>query len=143
MNGAEDNGEKPMIRENPAAPPSIVGTWRLLSYVLRDAGGGITRPMGEGAIGQIIYDEAGNMSCHLANPDLTAPSAYDSYSSYFGSYVVDAGAGVVRHDVLGATMPGWAGTMVVRTYAFPADDMLTLSAGIGDGRSAVLQWRRA
>lgn len=132
-----------MTSDVSAALPSIVGVWMLVSYELRDARGGVTRPMGETAIGQIIYDAAGHMSCHLANPDPTQPSAYGSYSAYFGSYAVDADAGIVRHQVLGASMEGWAGTTVVRNYAFPSHDVLALSAGIGDGRCAVLQWRRA
>lgn len=144
--------------ENAGRPagPSIVGTWRLMSYELRNGNGEIIRPMGPNAQGQIIYDRAGNMSCHLVNPNPPArPSdvadgaayetrvSYDRYSSYFGSYEIDAAKNEVRHHVLGASMPNWAGTTVVRSYAFDGADMLTLSASTGTGdQQAVLKWRR-
>ncbi|SNS35434.1 Lipocalin-like domain-containing protein [Sphingomonas laterariae] len=139
------------------ALPRLIGTWQLVSYELHDGKGGVIHPMGAKAQGQIIYDAAGNMSCHLLNPNPPArPStvadgatyearvSYDRYSSYYGPYDVDTGRHEVSHHVLGATMPGWAGTTVVRNYAFEGDGDLTLSADIGTGgQRAVLKWRRA
>ncbi|MGH6780735.1 MAG: lipocalin-like domain-containing protein [Sphingomonadaceae bacterium] len=142
---------------NRLAAPPLVGTWRLVSYELRNGKGEVIHPMGRSAQGQIIYDGAGNMSCHLVNPNPPArPPAvedgatyearisYDRYSSYFGSYEVDLAKQEVRHHVLGASMPNWAGTTVVRSYAFEGEDGLTLSAGTGAGdQRAILKWRRA
>lgn len=140
----------------PDAPP-LVGTWHLVSYELRGGHGEIVRPMGREAQGQIVYDRAGNMSCHLFNPDppprptdmtdgaaYEARIAYDRFSSYFGSYEIDTDRREIRHHVTGASMPNWAGTTVVRSYAFDGADILTLSASTGAGdQRAVLTWRRA
>lgn len=134
----------------------LIGTWHLLSYELRNGKDEVIRPMGRDAQGQIIYDRAGNMSCHLLNPDpparptdvtdgaaYEARTSYDRYSSYFGSYEIDPVKQEVRHHVLGASMPNWAGTTVVRSYAFDGGDMLTLSASTGTGdQRAILKWQR-
>lgn len=136
--------------------PRLIGTWRLVSYELRNGEEEPLYPMGQHAQGQIIYDKVGNMSCHLLNPnppvrpaDATdgvayeARMSYDRYSSYYGPYEVDNRAQTVHHHVVGALMPGWAGTTVIRNYVFEGDDMLTLSARTDAGnQQAILKWRR-
>ncbi len=136
--------------------PSLAGTWHLVSYELRNGEGEVFYPMGPAARGQIIYDEAGNMSCHLVNPTPPArPSAvadgaayetrisYDRYSSYFGAYEIDHARQEVHHHVRGASMPHWAGTTVSRCYRFEGSDGLTLSASTGgNDQQAILKWRR-
>lgn len=135
----------------------LIGTWYLTSYVLQNGAGEIFHPLGERAQGQIIYDAIGNMSCHLINPDpparptdakdgvaYEARISYERYSSYYGGYDVDCTARAVHHHVVGALMPGWAGTTVTRSYVFESDDELTLSAPTGTGdQQAILKWRRA
>jgi len=140
-----------------SADAKMIGTWVLVSYELRDGENGIAYPLGKDAQGQIIYDNVGNMSCHLINPHpparpddasdgvaYEARMSYERYSSYFGRYVIDEVNREIRHHVIGALMPGWAGTTVVRSYAFDGQDTLTLSAMTGSGgQQAVLKWRRA
>lgn len=135
----------------------LVGTWYLTSYALRNREGEIFNPLGLHPQGQIIYDAIGNMSCHLLNPDPPArPTdakdgiayegrvSYERYSSYYGRYEIDCVARTVHHHVVGALMPGWAGTTVTRNYVFEGEDELTLSAVTGaDGQQAILHWRRA
>ncbi|WOK37955.1 lipocalin-like domain-containing protein [Sphingomonas sp. C3-2] len=134
----------------------LVGTWHLLSYALEDGDGTLLHPLSERPVGQIIYDGVGNMSAHLLNPDpparpevgdgasYEARISYDRYTSYFGPYDVDTEAHTVSHHLVGALMPGWAGTTVVRQYAFEGDDVLILSADTGRaGQRAVLRWQRA
>lgn len=137
--------------------PRLIGTWYLVSYELRNGDGQTIHPLGQHPQGQIMYDKVGNMSCHLLNPnpparpiDATdgavyeARMSYDRYSSYYGPYEVDRTTRTVHHHVVGALMPGWAGTTVIRNYVFDGDDELTLSArtGVGD-QQAILKWRRA
>lgn len=135
----------------------VIGTWLLVSYELRNGESGVVYPLGRDAQGQIIYDNAGNMSCHLINPHpparpddardgvtYEARMSYERYSSYFGRYDIDAVSRKIHHHVVGALMPGWAGTTVVRSYAFDGPDSLTLSAMTGSGdQQAVLKWQRA
>lgn len=138
------------------AEPRLIGTWYLVSYELRNGDDAPIHPLGPHAQGQIIYDAAGNMSCHLLNPNPPArPTdaadgvayeqrmSYDRYSSYYGPYEVDRASRAVHHHVVGSLMPGWAGTTVVRNYVFDGDDALTLSArtGVGD-QQAILKWQR-
>lgn len=137
--------------------PRLIGTWYLVSYELQNGDGGTIHPLGRHPQGQIMYDKAGNMSCHLLNPDpparptdasdgaaYEARMSYDRYSSYYGPYEVDRATRTVHHHVVGSLMPGWAGTTVIRNYVFDGDDALTLSAAIGaGGQQAVLKWRRA
>lgn len=148
-----------MSTHNPANSsfePRLVGTWHLLSYELRDGEKVTLCPLGQQAQGQIMYDKSGHMSCHLLNPDpparptdamdglvYEARMSYDRYSSYYGPYDVDDSTQTVHHHVVGALMPGWAGTTVIRNYVFESDDKLTLSArtGVGD-QQAILKWRR-
>lgn len=139
------------------AEPRLIGTWTLVSYELRNGANEVVYPLGKNAQGQIIYDDVGNMSCHLINPnpperpgdarDGTAYEArmsYERYSSYYGPYDVDVTHRKVNHHVVGALMPGWAGTTVVRDYVFDGADQLTLSAKTGAGdQQAILKWQRA
>jgi hypothetical protein len=137
--------------------PGLIGTWHLVSYDLRTGEQEMIYPLGLHPLGQIIYDDVGNMSCHLLNPspparptDATdgvayeARMSYERYLSYYGRYEVDCATQMVHHHVVGALLPGWAGTTVIRNYVFDGDDKLTLSAetGVGD-QQAVLIWQRA
>lgn len=149
----------PSLADSESQPaPSLVGTWHLVSYELVDDSGKVIQPMGPAARGQIMYDAAGNMSCHLVNPTppdrptgisdgavYEARVSYDRYSSYYGTYEIDTAKREVRHHVIGASMPNWADTIVVRDYVFDSDDELTLSAITSTGASnvrAILKWRR-
>lgn len=138
------------------AEPRIAGTWRLVSYELRNGADDVIYPLGKDAQGQIMYDDVGNMSCNLINPhpperpgDAKDGVAYETrisferYTSYFGRYDVDVANRQVHHHVVGSLMPGWNGTTVTRDYIFDGPDALTLSArtGVGD-QQAVLKWRR-
>lgn len=139
------------------AEQRLIGTWHLTSYKLHDGEGGTICPLGERPLGQIMYDAAGNMSCHLQNPNPPARPihitdgivyetrmSHERYASYHGTYEVETARCLVHHHVVGALMPGWAGTTVTRSFAFEGSDNLTLSAdtGLGEQR-AVLEWRRS
>jgi hypothetical protein len=137
--------------------PRLIGTWHLVSFEMQNSTSEPSHPLGQHPQGQIIYDDVGNMSCHLLNPDPpTRPTdatdgadyeariSYTRYASYYGPYEVDVVTRTVHHHVVGALMPGWAGTTVDRDYAFDGDDELTLSAKIeAVDQLAVLKWRRA
>lgn len=147
----------PVAVTSQPSEPGLIGTWYLVSYELRNGEKETLYPLGQHPQGQIIYDKVGNMSCHLLNPnpparptDATdgvvyeARMSYDRYSSYYGSYEVDRATRTVHHHVVGALMPGWAGTTVIRNYVLDGDDALTISARPGAGdQQAILKWRRA
>lgn len=133
----------------------FIGAWQLILWTTRRADGTAQFPFGRAAIGQIMYSADGHMSCHLmmANrPPLGAPSIYDvedaalgrairAYSGYFGTYSLDAEAGIVTHHVEGAWYPDWIGSQQPRRFRFEAD-RLFLEAEVGPDLVSI-EWRRA
>src|SRR5262245_11605065 len=87
-----------------AAPPSVVGTWRLVSFEDKPPSGPAVLPFGPDPKGLLIYDATGHMSLQIMkNPGPTVASGketqitpdeklqlFDSYVAYFGTYRVDA-----------------------------------------------------
>ena len=112
-----------------STPNPFVGTWRLRdAFALTDAGTRVPSPLGEKVLGQIMYDDAGNMSAQLmaeGRPRFSARAAEDtpeaefkqaflSYTSYWGTYRIDHAAGTVTHTVIGANAPSWPGSEQLR-----------------------------
>jgi len=132
----------------------FLGAWKLLSYELLLASGGVEKPMGDHPLGRLLYLESGQMSVHVANSGLDplanadprdatpeeAGRAWHNYVGYWGTFTVDAQAGEVIHAVEGAWFPNWSGQNQVRHYRF-SDRALTLEAD-GPGWHATLIWRR-
>lgn len=132
----------------------FIGAWSLLSYELRLPSGAVERPMGDRPLGRILYLENGQMSVHvaasgvdpLANADPgdataeEAQGAWRKYVGYWGTFTVDARAGIVTHAVEGAWFPNWIGTNQARHYRF-SGDTLTLEAHTPDWHAALV-WRR-
>jgi len=140
---------------------SFAGTWRLVDAFARTAEGKrLPSPLGEKVLGQIMYDEQGNMSAQLmaeGRPLFSARSmdqvpaeevkqAFLSYTSYWGTYRIDAAAGTVTHHVIGANAPSWPGGDQVRYFELNGN-RLTLKTPPIRGRDGVklvqqLIWER-
>ena len=119
----------------------FVGAWRLLSCETRDSRGQVQYPFGERPAGQLLYDEAGNMSAQLGRADrprfaardpvrrtdAEVRDAFDGYTAYFGTYSVDESKSAVTHRVVGASDPNWIGVDLTRYYAFDDEGRLRLS----------------
>jgi hypothetical protein len=83
--------------------PSLLGTWRLLSFEARDSKGQLQYPLGEHVSGLLVYDAGGNMAAHVmkndrpifaANDpdrgtDAEVRTAFEGHASYFGTYMID------------------------------------------------------
>ena len=133
---------------------TLVGGWELDLWTTFHADGSETYPFGKDAIGLIMYSADGHMSCHLSvanRPLLDAPTIYAvsdadlgqsvrAYSGYFGTYSIDAEAGVVTHHVEGAWYPNFATVDQPRRYSFQGD-LLFLEAEVGDDLVRIA-WRR-
>ena len=108
----------------------LVGLWRLVSCESRDTVRVILRPFGEHPIGQILYDERGNMATVLMKrdrplfaskdrrrgTDAEVRAAFEGFDSYFGTYSVDTVKRTVTHHVTGAAYPNWVGGDQLRYY---------------------------
>src|SRR3989454_12381317 len=58
----------PNVAESQSGP-SLLGTWRLVSYEARDPEGRVQYPLGENVSGLLVYDGGGNMSAHVMRND--------------------------------------------------------------------------
>ena len=73
-------------------------------------------------------------------PDAALGQAMRTYSGYFGTFSVDALAGVVTHHVQGAWYPNFAAVDQPRRYGFDGD-LLYLEAEVG-GDLVRITWQR-
>jgi hypothetical protein len=107
--------------------------------------------------GLIIYTADGQMSAQLYDtrrPRLgattlpqVAQGSLAGVVTYFGTYTIDRHQATVTHSVVGAMVPDWAGTRLVRAYKFLTPDRLELRVVVdASGRSVtdgtVLVWER-
>jgi hypothetical protein len=137
------------------APAGLVGTWRLVSF--EDVENGQTiRRFGDKPLGIFIYTADGHVAIQIANPanpvcvapgkksgpgrkdDVAAPACtpeqmqalLDGYVAYWGTYTIDAAAGVVIHHVQSDISGGYAGTDQRRPFRLEGDRLV-----IGDGKT--------
>jgi hypothetical protein len=140
-------------------PPSIIGTWKLISDKQVKADGSSSDLYGATPLGQLIYDSNGHMSVHILTPDLTkcgtqdrrkcpdsaARSAFDNYLGYWGRFKVAAGGKSIAHIIEGASAPDWIGTSQERFFEL-SGDRLTLTTPMqqiaGVESKTVLVWQR-
>lgn len=137
------------------APTGLVGTWRVVSF--EDVENGQTfRRFGDKPLGLFVYTADGQVAIQIANPanpvcvspgkkfgpgrkdDSTVPACTpaqmqalaDGYVAYWGTYTVDAAAGVVIHHVKSDLSNGYAGTDQRRPFRLEGDRLV-----IGDGKT--------
>jgi Lipocalin-like domain len=117
----------------------LIGTWRLVSWIYRDASGNETDYFGKGAVGILMYDAFGNMNAQLMQANRKAfasnainggtaeetKAAFDSYIAYFGK-VEEIRPGEIVHLVEGSLFPNWFQDHQLR-YATLSGDKLILS----------------
>ena len=110
----------------------LIGTWRLVSYLVQSADGSITYPMGRELAGMIMYVPDGYMSANLMVPgrppfsggsassatveELAAAAA--GYFGYAGKFEVDEATKVVTHYIDVALAPNLSGTAQRRRVEF-------------------------
>lgn len=110
----------------------LIGTWRLVSYHTLGSDGTVVHPMGEAAVGFIMYLADGFMSANVMVParapfsggsastaaqaELAAAAA--GYFGYAGRFEVDEPGRAVRHHIEVSLVPNLAGTTQLRHVAF-------------------------
>ena len=144
----------PTLRER------LVGSWRLISYEVRDTDGELVGyPLGEDATGSLIYTADGLMSVQVMRPhrplyqaggigdgtDAESAAAARGYVAYAGPYRVERDS-VVVHEPEVSLFPNWVHATVVRevVLAEPRLELTTpkpLPFG-GQELTAVLLWER-
>lgn len=137
------------------APAGLVGTWRLVSFEDVESGQTVRR-FGDEPLGLFVYTADGHVAIQIANPanpacvapgkkfgpgrkdDLPVPACspeqmqalLNGYVAYWGTYTVDAAAGIVIHHVKSDISNGYAGTDQRRPFHLDGDHLV-----IGDGKT--------
>jgi hypothetical protein len=116
----------------------IVGAWSLSSYELRlKPSGTISTPFGPHPVGRILYEANGQMSAQLMRPETTAFASDDPLRatdeeaalawrndiSYWGTYSIDARAGIITHHIEGAWLTNWVGQNQTRAFQLSGDSL--------------------
>src|ERR1700756_3299704 len=104
--------------------PSIVGTWKLVRAIARDAGGKeLPSPYGPKALGRVTFTAEGRMMSVVCDgrPELPAGTRRE-YSSYCGNYTFDGSRLVTRVDA--ASDPSRIGSDQVRGVRFEDGRMI-------------------
>jgi hypothetical protein len=135
----------------------LVGTWRLISWENRGLDGEVVYPLGEDAVGYIMYTPDGYMFVAIMRSDRAKFAAEDllsggmeekayaagTYVSYCGRYEF-RGDTVIHHVEL-SLFPNWVGVEQERLIEVRGD-RLTISTRPmlfgGAQRSAHLIWER-
>jgi lipocalin-like protein len=135
----------------------LIGTWRLVSWENRSVDGRVSHPLGEDAVGYIMYNQDGYMFVAIMRPDRAEFAAGDllsgsteeraraagTYVSYCGRY--EFRGGTVVHHVELSLFPNWVGVDQERLVEVVGDRMTLSTRPIlleGMQRTARLIWER-
>jgi hypothetical protein len=133
----------------------LLGAWALVEWSEQQAGGHTAFPLGEDAIGQIVYTADGHVAAQLARrgrrsfpsedwreaSDEDAAQAFKDYFGYFGTFSIDTERQVVMHHVEGSWFPNLEGGDQERRYRFE-NGLLVLDADTDWGKVRIV-WQRA
>ncbi len=136
-----------------AADKSVIGTWKLLSWVSEDAESGkITNVFGEKPNGYIIYTAGGRMTVNISadgrkplsgdrfsTPAEERAQAFSTNISYSGNYDITPEG--IMHHVEVATFQNWVGTDQFRYVVVEGDTMNVKTPpikGPPDGKTKVM-----
>jgi hypothetical protein len=124
-----------------AGGAQLVGTWRLISRVVRlEDGSAVQDPgLGKTPTGYLMYDSSGHMAAQLMRLDRpmaidcgtsgSAPSdnsqSVNGYDAYFGTYAIDETSHTVTHHLEGALAAADVGKNLVREFQV-SDNKLTI-----------------
>ncbi len=140
----------------------FLGTWRLISWENRDAGGQLGYPLGPDALGYITYTADGYIFAQIMaaaratlatqNPfggaDAEAAAAARSHMSYCGKYEVRTGGenDEVVHRVAISDFPNWVGGEQLRFYKFDGEKLILSAPPFQTKKGEIttfLIWERA
>lgn len=119
-----------------AAPPeraTLVGSWRLTTYMDTPEGGEPVYAYGRNPIGLFIFTADGHVSINIMRnpPDVNAPTTDPDpdacspvwYCAYFGTYSVDLAKGEWITHVVGGNIPAYLNTDQRRTFTLHGDQL--------------------
>jgi hypothetical protein len=138
----------------------LVGTWRLISRVVRlEDGTAVQEGLGTTPKGYLMYDASGHMAVQLLRPDRPAaidcspsgsaqsnnsPQLLNGYEAYFGTYTIDETNHTVTHHLEGALAAADVGKSLVRNFQV-SGEKLTIVVRTGSPKEKqirTLTWER-
>jgi hypothetical protein len=148
-----------MNKEYKDTVQQLAGAWRLISSEFRTSGSDVIYPLGEDALGQVIFSENGYMSGQLMRqnrPDFASgdqssgtpgeiKAAIEGYVSYYGPFDLDIEQKKLITHVEGSMFPNWVGKDQERFYEISGDQLIlkTTPFSFGDIEFVgVLVWQR-
>jgi hypothetical protein len=143
----------------PTINEQLLGTWRLVSYYIEGVDGSVVYPMGQEAVGFIMYLPDGFMSANLMVPGRSPYTggmagtatqaelavAASGYFGYAGRYEVDEATKGVRHHIEIALAPNLVGSSQFRHVRFEGRRLMLRGdpTSIGGRMAAhVITWER-
>jgi hypothetical protein len=138
----------------------LVGTWRLVSRVVRSEDGTAVQDPGLGKtpMGYLIYDSSGHMAAQLMKPDrpfaidcgATSPApsensqSINGYDAYFGTYIIDETSHTVTHHLEGALAAADVGKNLVREFQVSGDRLTIIvrTSSPKEKQIRTLTWER-
>lgn len=116
----------------------LIGTWRLISFEIRNTDDQVSYPYGDDAVGYLLYTFDGYMSATLMRSKRSNFAARDiaggtieeqimavqTYLSYCGKYEIQGNK--VIHHIEASLFPNWVGIDQERLFEFK-DNRLFLS----------------
>lgn len=138
----------------------LVGTWRLLSRVDRDAAGEVVEEptLGSDPVALLFFDGAGNFAAQFMKRDRMVPvvapaftgqnntSAIGGYDAYFGTYEVGETSRDVKTRLVGALSSSHVGATMTRNMKVEEGKLiirLTTTTADGTEVDRTLTWERA
>lgn len=118
----------------------LVGTWRLVSRVVRlEDGTAVQDPgLGKTPTGYLMYDSSGHVAAQIMKADrgmaidcgASAPApannsqSINGYDAYFGKYTIDEAKHTVTHHLEGALAAGDVGKNLIREFHVAGDKLM-------------------
>jgi Lipocalin-like domain len=133
------NADAALQAEISGSGGQLVGTWRLISRVVRlEDGTTVQEGLGTTPKGYLIYDSSGHMAVQLVRPDRPAaidcstsssapsdnsPQLINGYEAYFGTYTIDEANHTVTHHLEGAIAAADMGRNLMRQFEILGDKL--------------------
>jgi hypothetical protein len=138
----------------------LVGTWRLISRVVRlEDGTAVQEGLGTTPKGYLIYDSSGHMAVQLLRPDRptaidcstsgsvssdNSPQLLNGYEAYFGTYTIDETNHTVTHHLEGALAAADMGKSLVRNFQVSGEKLTIVvrTSSPKEKQIRTLSWER-
>lgn len=134
----------------------FIGIWTLQKCVAITKDGKVNYPYGEKPVGQLLYDEKGNMMVEIMKPGIKkfvsanllqgTPEeilpAYYGFIAYYGKYRITPDSNIVIHHLKACSFPNWVDQDQKRYYDFKNKHLILRTSLIGSERYE-LTWEKA